>query len=69
MSATRSVTPKALLDQGALLEAQRELAHTDAAIQQLADALGFPSASQFVLFFRRLSGETPQAFRGRVRGG
>ncbi|WP_202035492.1 helix-turn-helix domain-containing protein [Streptomyces mexicanus] len=51
------------------MDAERLLVHTDLAPVQVADRLGFTSATVFTLFFRRCTGETPTAFRTRAHGG
>ena len=65
--ATTGRSPKRLIDDRVVLAARRRLAYEAVSVRELADALTFPSASQFVKFFRRLTGETPIAFRERVR--
>ena len=56
---------KRLIDERVALEAKRLLAHGGATVVDLARALGFADATQFVKFFRRLTGETPARFRAR----
>jgi AraC-like DNA-binding protein len=58
---------KRLIDERVVLEARRELAHGDALVSQLADSLGFAEPTQFVKFFRRVTGDTPARFRARVQ--
>lgn len=43
------------------------LAHAEQPVAELAFTLGFSEATQFVKFFRRLTGETPARFRARFR--
>ncbi|MER6975655.1 AraC family transcriptional regulator [Streptomyces carpinensis] len=62
-------TAKQYLDDRVALEAKRLLVHTDLAPAQVADRLGFTSATVFTKFFRRCTGETPSAFRVRARTG
>jgi AraC-like DNA-binding protein len=62
-------TAKQYLDDRVALEAKRLLVHTDLAPVQVADRLGFTSATVFTKFFRRCTGETPTAFRARAHGG
>jgi AraC-like DNA-binding protein len=57
---------KRVIDERVLLEARRRLAYGGESVTQLSEALGFPEATQFIKFFKRLSGETPAAFRSRV---
>lgn len=54
-----------LLADQVLLEAKRHLLHTDKTISEIAFALDFTDPSHFVKHFKKGTGETPQAFRGR----
>lgn len=56
-------TPKQLIDARVLLEARRLLANTDHTIVDISRDVGFTDPSAFGLFFRRLDGATPGAFR------
>jgi AraC-like DNA-binding protein len=58
-------TAKQIIDERVALEARRSLAHEDVTVVTLARTLGFASSTQFVKFFRRVTGETPTAFRAR----
>jgi AraC-like DNA-binding protein len=62
-------TAKQLIDDRVVLEARRSLAHGDASAVELARELGFAEPTQFVKFFRHRTGETPGAFRQRIRKG
>ena len=69
--ATRTATgrgAKSFIDDRVLLEAKRQLVHTDAAAGAIGERLGFPDAVVFTKFFRQRAGETPTAFRNRARG-
>lgn len=46
-----------------ILRAQVLLRHTDIPIYEIADRLGFPSATFFSRFFRKETGVTPKAYR------
>jgi AraC-like DNA-binding protein len=46
-----------------LLEAKRQLLHTGASMKEIAYNLGFEDAAYFSRFFKRLTGQTPAAFR------
>ena len=59
------LTPKQVLDQRLLLEAQRHLAHTDDSIKTIAANLGFADRTNFHRFFERVGGEGPSGFRHR----
>lgn len=52
-----------LLHERLLLEAKRLLTYTNMTISQVADELGFSEPAYFTRFFKRLTGETPKAFR------
>lgn len=64
-------TAKQVADARTLLEAKRLLVHSGASAVQIGHQLGFSEPTNFVKFFRRLAGVTPQAFRAAqaaVRG-
>jgi AraC-like DNA-binding protein len=50
-----------------VLEAKRLLAHSQASIATIAQQLAFADPSYFARFFRRATGQTPQAFRATFR--
>lgn len=50
-----------------LLEAQRQLFHTENSIKEIAYALGFEDASYFNRFFKRLVQQTPLSYRNNTR--
>ncbi|MNE34730.1 Bifunctional transcriptional activator/DNA repair enzyme AdaA [compost metagenome] len=52
-----------IIHQRLLLEAKRNLIYTNMSIGQLSDSLGFSDPTYFSRFFRRLDGQTPNAFR------
>ncbi|MBM3104618.1 MAG: helix-turn-helix domain-containing protein [Pseudomonas sp.] len=52
-----------IIHQRLLLEARRNLIYTNMSISQLSDSLGFSDPTYFSRFFRRLCGQTPNAFR------
>ncbi len=54
---------KALVDRRIALEAQRMLVHTDATSVSIGERLGFTEPTNFLKFFKRLVGTTPEAFR------
>lgn len=56
-------TAKAVISRRIALEARRLLAHSPAAVADVAHRLGFSEATNFVKFFRRETGLTPAAFR------
>ncbi|MFJ4372637.1 helix-turn-helix domain-containing protein [Pseudomonas japonica] len=55
-----------IIHQRLLLEARRSLIYTNMTVAQVSDTLGFADPAYFSRFFRRLSGQSPNAFR---RGG
>ncbi|QDY80385.1 helix-turn-helix transcriptional regulator [Streptomyces qinzhouensis] len=59
---------KEFIDRRVVLEAKRLLAHSDRTAARIADHLGFSSATHFSKYFHQRTGQTPIAFRGRVRG-
>lgn len=52
-----------VIHQRLLLEARRNLTYTRMSIGQLSDSLGFSDPTYFARFFKRLSGQTPNAYR------
>jgi AraC family transcriptional regulator, transcriptional activator of pobA len=52
-----------IIHQRLLLEARRSLIYTNMTIAQVSDSLGFSDPTYFSRFFRRLSGQSPNAFR------
>ncbi len=54
---------KTLVDRRVALEAQRLLVHSTASAGTIGETLGFSEPTNFVKFFRRLVGTTPDAFR------
>lgn len=52
-----------VIHQRLLLEARRSLVYTRMSIGQLSDRLGFSDPTYFARFFKRLSGQTPNAYR------
>ncbi|MEL6615470.1 MAG: helix-turn-helix domain-containing protein [Bacteroidota bacterium] len=59
----RGRSPKQIADARAVLEAKRLLATTTDTVEAIGYALGFSEATNFVKFFRRVDGSTPEAFR------
>ncbi len=57
---------KRVIEDRILLEARRSLAHESVTGASLAAELGFSEPTEFVKFFRRVSGETPGRFRERI---
>lgn len=55
----------ALIQERLLLEAQRRLIYTGVSISQLAYDLGFSDPPYFCRFFKRLTGNAPNTFRGK----
>ena len=56
-------TPLSLINNRILLEAKRQLNHTDLKVKEIAYSLGFEEPSYFIKFFKRLTGVTPADFR------
>lgn len=52
-----------IIHQRLLLEARRNLIYTNMTVAQVSDSLGFTDPTYFSRFFRRLSGQSPNAFR------
>jgi AraC family transcriptional activator of pobA len=65
-SVCRKITGKTaseLIIEQVILEAKRYLLHSDKNIGEIAFTLNFSDPSHFVKYFRKITGETPQAFR------
>ncbi len=56
-----------VVHQRLLLEARRNLAYSRMSIGQLSDSLGFSDPTYFARFFKRMSGQTPNAYRRSVQ--
>jgi len=63
----RGLSPKKLIDQHFTLEAKRRLILSDDTVEGIAFDLGFTEATNFVKFFKRIAGQTPEAFRKEQR--
>lgn len=61
------MSAKAFIDRRTALEAQRLLVHTGATTTAIGEALGFSEPTNFLKFFKRVVGMTPDAFRRRYR--
>ena len=59
-------TPLAVIHGRMIDEARQRLWHTTLPIEQIAYSLGFRDPGYFSRFFKRLTGETPGAFRQRI---
>ena len=59
-------TVTGLIHDRIILETHRELAFTTKAVKTIAIEMGYDDPSYFCRFFRRLTGESPAAFRKRV---
>ena len=66
--ATVGYGAKEAIDRRTALEAKRLLIHSEATTVQIASHLGFSEATNFVKFFQRTVGQTPQGFRARTLG-
>jgi len=63
----RGISPKQLIDQHLTLEAKRKLVLGDDTVEEIAFDLGFSEATNFVKFFKRIAGTTPEVFRQEQR--
>jgi AraC-like DNA-binding protein len=60
-------TAKDMIDQRVVLEAKRLLAYGDSAITEVGSHLGFSEVTNFLKFFKRITGISPAAFRSSLR--
>lgn len=56
-------SPMAILDQRAVVEAQRALLYSNLSIAEIADSLGLADAAYFSRFFTRHVGQSPRSYR------
>ena len=56
-------SPKVITDERVAVEAQRRLLFGETTVQEVGCSLGFEETTNFVKFFRRLVGQTPDEFR------
>lgn len=54
---------KVVIDRRVALEAQRMLTHSTSSVAEIAHQMGFSESTNFVKFFRRVTGATPAEFR------
>ncbi len=59
----RGVSPKVILDKFLIFRAKRKLILEQETVESLAIDLGFSESTNFVKFFKRVTGETPDDFR------
>ncbi len=59
------LTAKEWIDKAVITAAKVMLRHSDRQVVEIAEALHFPTASFFCKYFKRLSGCTPQEYRGK----
>ena len=64
----RGMAPKRLIDLRVSLEAKRMLTTSAATVESIGLSLGFTEATNFVKFFKRIAGLTPDAFRRHSLG-
>ena len=62
------VSPRPYLLSVRVRLAQEMLTGSDIAVTELALELGFSSSQHFAATFKRLTGETAQGYRGRMKG-
>ena len=61
------INAKRFIDRRTVLEAKRLLAHSNLTAAQIANQLGFTSATNFSKFFHQNAGTTPGIFRDQIR--
>ncbi len=60
------VTAKEWIDRAVITRAKVKIRHSSLSMAQIADELNFPNASFFNKYFRRLTGQTPLAYRNEA---
>jgi len=58
-------TASRLISEHLILEAKRNILHTEQNINQIADYLQFNDASYFIKFFKKHTGETPHQYKAK----
>lgn len=61
--ATTGKSAKAIIDERAVIEAQRRLLFGTITVKEVGYSLGFEETTNFIKFFRRLVGQNPDEFR------
>ena len=61
------LTAKEVIDRRVVLEAKRLLVHTQATAAIIGEQLGFSEPTNFLKFFKRCTGMTPEQFRQKQR--
>ncbi len=61
-SKTFGKSPKNIIDDRVLLECKRLLAHTNESVKEIAYSLGFEEPTNFIKYFKKHAGETPNSF-------
>ncbi|MEO1520717.1 MAG: AraC family transcriptional regulator [Cyanobacteria bacterium J06633_2] len=61
--ATVGKSPKAMINERVMIEAQRRLLFGKTTVNEVGQSLGFEETTNFVKFFRRLAGQSPDEFR------
>lgn len=56
-------SPKTIADKRVVIEAQRRLLFNQTTVKTVGNSLGFEETTNFIKFFRRLVGQTPDDFR------
>lgn len=59
-------TASQLIHERVVAEARRLLTHSAQTVAQVADVLGFDNASYFARYFRKYTGQAPEAFRQQL---
>lgn len=57
-------TPLQLINERIALEAKRQIRHSPLSVKEIGYQLGFDDPSNFVKFFKRVTGQTPTEYRG-----
>ena len=65
--AAAAMTPKRVIVERIILEAKRLLAHSQLPVASISDQLGFDETTNFVKYFKRETGTTPDELRSHLR--
>ena len=61
------ISASSMIHDRLILESKRALFHSTLSVKEIGYSLGFEDAAYFNRFFKRLTGETPVAFRNTIR--
>ena len=61
-------TPKQIINDRVILEAKRLLVHGNKSVKEISYKLGYDEPTNFIKYFKKITGNTPTEFRQSVAG-